>query len=291
MDYFDIANREVDQDHFIEWLILSYDSENELEKYASINFLELLIGKFENDEHIIQAKVRYQVDLKGSGKIDFICGIKTSKNQYLLAIEDKVDASVDNDLNAYGRYIADNKNELSKKVGVSDNAIMPIFAIIKTGIHLSKSDEAKINNSDFKLVNRNMFSDCLREFGGHYLIGSFLKKISKEYSRLTDFSGKKDILCEHLSGVLNCPVEFKDTKYYVYLNDMKDYYLSLNDFSLSNPCITLYVVGKTAKKISSDYYKLIKNSKYMKRASKKITIDSNLSSLIEFLKMAMTKAF
>ena len=290
MNYFDIANREVDQDHFIEWLIMSYDSENELEKYASINFLELLIGKFENDEHIIQAKVRYQVDLKESGRIDFICGIKTSKNQYLLAIEDKVDASVDNNLIAYGRYIADNKTELSKKVGVSDNILMTILAIIKTGSHLSKSDEAKINNSDFKLVSRNMFRDCLSEFGDHYLISSFLKKISKEYSRLTDFSGKKDVLCEYLSGVLNCQVEFKDAKYYVYLNDIKDYYLLLNDFSLSNPFITLYVVGKATKELSSDYYKLIKNSKYMKRGSKKTTIDSNLSSLIEFLNEAITKA-
>ena len=289
-NYFDFAIREIDQDHFIEWLIMSYDSENELEKNASIKFLEMLIGELENDEHIIQAKVRYQVDLKESGRIDFICGIKTSKNLYLLAIEDKIKASVDNDLIAYGKYITNNKKELLKRVGFSADVIKPIFLIIKTGIPLSKSDEAKIDNSEFRLVDRNMVKDCLRDFESHYLIGSFLSKITLAYLKLTDFRGKKEILCENLSDKLNYRIEYKDSKYYVYLNDKKDYWLQLNDFSLSKPCITLYVFGKTTKKTFSDYYKLIKNSKYMKLAVKKVEIDSDLSNLIEFLKIAITEA-
>ena len=132
-----------------------------------------------------------------------------------------------------------------------------------------------------------MSRDCLKKFEDHYLIDSFLKKISKEYSSLTDFRGKKGELCKKLIDALNCRVEFKDAKYYVRLNDTKDYCLLLNNFSLLNPSITLYVVGKTTKELSSDYFKIIKDSKHKKLAVKRQTIDPNFSSLKEFLEVSI----
>lgn len=295
MNYFDIANKEIDQDHFIEWLIRSYDSENELEKNASIKFLEMLIGEFENDEHIIQAEIKCQVNLKESGRIDFICGVKTSKNFYLLAIEDKIEASVNNDLIAYAKYISNNKKDLIKRLrfccaGVCVNEIKTIFSIIKTGVHLSKCDKTKIDNSEFRLVDRNMVKNCLKDSECHHLIGSFLRKISSSDSKLTDFSGKKEILCENLSDILNYQVEYKGSKYYVYLNEKRDYWLQLNNFSLTTPRISLNVFGETKKKPSSDFYKLIADSECKKIAFKREEIDSDLPALIEFLKKAIAKA-
>ena len=289
-NYFDFANREADQDHFIQWLIMSYDSENILEKNASTNFLKMLIGEVETDIQIKQVKVRYQVDLKEAGRIDFVCGIHTSNNSYLIAIEDKIEAPIYNDLKKYNIYIIKNQIDLLKSVEFSADKIIPIFILLKTGKHLSNYEKDKIKKSGFRLVDKDAFINCLKDYASHYLIDSFLNKKLFIQSSLETYRGKKGILCEDLSFKLKYNINFENAKYIIHLNDEKGYKLQLNNFSLKKPIIMLYVYGNSSVKNPSNYFKLFKKAKDNKLAIRKEEINSSFPCLVNFLERSIKEA-
>ena len=94
MNFFSIANKEADQDHFFHWLLMSYNSGDEVERSASQSFYRLLLG--ERIGTVIDAKVKIQADFKGNGRIDFLCFVKTKNAEFLVAIEDKKTAPIRN---------------------------------------------------------------------------------------------------------------------------------------------------------------------------------------------------
>ena len=282
MNYFTVANKECDQDNFIHWLMESFDSNNSDEKEACYSFLRMAIETINDNDSIEVVKVRRQVNLGGKGQIDFLCMVKTSKQLYLLAIEDKIDASIKNNLAAYYEYISNNQKNLIANFGCHSENVKTNYILLKTGIHLSSFDEKKIKNSHFKLIDRNMFFSCLSKYKNHYLIGDFLQ--SKDYSDLTPlnkFQRKKNYLCDYLSKELGVSIQFYDNKYQI--ENFENYYsLHLNDFSLSSSKLDIYVVGKYKKGLDNSYFKIIKSSKYNRIASKHIELKT--SNILELKK-------
>ena len=197
MNFFIIAKKESDQDNFILWLLESFDSTIGIERDASIAFARCLINSC--DARIDKLSIKYQPNFNEGGRPDFVIGIKTETKDYLILLEDKIDAPIKNDLSAYKNYLEENEGLFCSRFGLNSINLNPVYLVLKTGI-ITESDSLIARNSGYRLINATGFANVLREFSSHYLINSFVNKITiDDHELLVSFSNRKEQLFSWLA--------------------------------------------------------------------------------------------
>lgn len=291
MHFFEVARTERDQDVFIEWILSLYDSDLLEERVISRKFYEMLLPTLNPDEKIISARTKREFNLGKAGRIDIICVVETERKTYLVAIEDKVNASLSNDLLAYENYIRGNKTAIIKKFHMVSKEIKEIFIVFKTGLRLSDLERRKIKESSFVLVDREKIIKHLKE-SSNYLIKEFLYSISySDSSSLTKFSRYKDLLCSRLNEMLKTSIDYNNGKYKIELDDENKFWIEINDFSLTSPEVTIRLYGDKIKKTQDCYFELIKHSDHKLVGRKTIKLcKSTLGELSKVLKEAIDAA-
>lgn len=296
MYFFKIAKKERDLDNFIEWIVSLYDSDSDDEKSICRKFLMMLLTNFDFEEKIISIKVKREFGLEQVGRIDLLCVIEMSNKIYLLAIENKINAPINNNLKEYANYINNNKENIVRNLNLNIKDIEVKYFVIKIGLTLTTTDKGKINNSPFILIDRRTIIDCLCG-SQNYLIKDFLNSIDySENTKLEDFSRHKDDLASWLSNQLNCSVIFNNKEYEISLTQFNDFKIKINDFSLSSPVIKITLEGdKTKIRTELQNFKTVKKSKNNVIGKKKVSLLDNptlgalvlnLKELIEMLRFS-----
>ena len=261
MNFFKIAKKESDQDNFIRWLLESFDSTDDVEKYASIAFARCLINS--SDAIIDKPSIKYQPNFNEGGRPDFVIGIKTETKDYLILLEDKIDAPINNDLSAYRNYLVENERLFCSRFGLNSIKLNPVYLVFKTGI-ITESDSLIAKNSGYRLIDATGIANVLKEFSSHYLIKSFVEKIwFDDHELLVSFSNRKEQLFRWLATKLG--------KKFVFNQEDKsaDFYIK-DDKIFINVLIKSLITGQvkirllSTREINTAYlhdWKVVKTSK------------------------------
>lgn len=258
MNFFEIASKEADQDNFIRWLLKSYNSQCDLEKNASYTFInELAEHKFVDIVNVIEKKSKI-----GNGIPDFTIGIEEKEQCFVILIEDKVNASINNDLSSYKsnleKDIDDVCNQLFKKR--VDNPILK-FVLIKTG-HVSEQEKKTVEAKGFRLIDSKKLESILSDFCSHYLISSFVEKISMKKNKLFDYSRTEEELYDEIANELNTKCKIINKKKVLFLLDDLESYIQMEIICLISGDIKLRACSKRSDFIlNKELWKIVKNSK------------------------------
>lgn len=290
MNFFEIASKEADQDNFISWLLKSYNSQCDLEKNASYAFInELAEHKFVDIVNVIEKKSKI-----GNGIPDFTIGIEEKEQCFVILIEDKVNASINNDLSSYKSNLEkdiDNVcNQLFRKR--VDNPILK-FVLIKTG-HVSEQEKKTVEAKGFRLIDSKKLESILSDFCSHYLISSFVEKISMKKNKLFDYSRTEEELYDEIANELNTKCKIINKKKVLFLLDDLESYIQMEIICLISGDIKLRACSKRSDFIlNKELWKIVKNSKanVPVKGRRDLTIGNcSLNELIEELNKYFTDA-
>ena len=127
-NFFKITSAEIVQDIFFTWLLYLYDSEKEELKECSYKFINLLIDSKSN---IIPDKLIVKRQYKVSKcRYDLLVIFYFNQDAYVILIEDKCNASLNNDLHEYKKEL---EGVIEKLVTEKHNILHRCYICIKLG--------------------------------------------------------------------------------------------------------------------------------------------------------------
>lgn len=260
-NFFKITSAEIVQDIFFTWLLYLYDSEKEELKECSYKFINLLIDSKSN---IIPNKLIVKRQYKVSKcRYDLLVIFYFNQDAYVILIEDKCNASLNNNLHEYKKEL---EGVIEKLVTEKYNILHRCYICIKLGGKFNACEIKKMQEANFKYLCKESFKFLSDYCKYSDIISDFYESKILNCNNNTKFIGSNKIVLNDFFENYNNDIkkEVTDKKIIFSLKKIK---MSFEVVSYSHTGYKVRLFGyiQVNKKLE---FKLFKSMKYMDRFAK-----------------------